>query len=126
MHCYTSGKATIMEKKYIAKICSISRVMKCLLGADGFSGKRTAQMSGQHTWLLLPRTARLVSACVWPCLWDRGGICQRINAHRAPPCPCKLTEVSCLTVVSAFGKVPSNSSSQTHCPESVLLSVYTN
>lgn len=132
MHCYTSGKATIEKKQKLQKISPISRIMKCLVGADNFSGKCRAQGSGQHTWRLLlllrtkMRTARFPSACVWACLWDGGGFSQRINARWASPCPCKLIEASCLTAISAFGKVPSNSSSQTHCPESVLLSVYTN
>lgn len=45
--------------------------MKCLLGADSFSGKCTAYRSGQHTWLLLLRTkdctARFMSACGHAC-----------------------------------------------------------
>lgn len=71
--------------------------MKCLLGADSFSGKCTAYTSGQHTWLLLLTTknfrARFMSARVCACLWDEAGISQRINAHWASPCPCKLIKL---------------------------------
>lgn len=125
--------AMLLERPLLRKKKSpISHIMKYLLGLRTWAN---AQHTHQHTWwlllllLLLRRgnsQARFTSAWVWACWWDRGDISQRIGACWAPPCPCKLTGVSCFTAISAFGKAPSNSLSQTHCPESVLLSVYKN
>lgn len=121
--------AMLLERSLMRKKFPYQSCYEMSTGGWGLLGQMHSTHISTHDCCcccLQEKISRFTSEWVWPCWWDRGGISQRINASWEPPCPCKRIGVSCFTAISAFGKVPSNSSSQTHCPESVLLSVYKN